>query len=201
MDPLLTLIILFLVGTTLFSFIATIYRFFISLVVNSSPSRSNQRPGSQRSDSTNKKPVSLKDVFYANESARQSSGSNSAVDPSRKRNQQTRSNQLSSRAQQDATRRRAANSQQNLKRQPDTDRYSSTSKSFTSRENVPKQDVTQTQMRGKDLTTLDPIEKMTSTRKVTQQSRTKKNQFQRDFVKGMIYKQILDEPRSLRKNK
>lgn len=198
MDPLLTLIILFLVGTTLFSFIATIYRFFISLVVNSSPSRSNQRPGSQRSDSTNKEPVSLKDIFYANESTRQSSGKNSAVDPSQKRNQQTRSNQSSSRVEQDAARRRAANLQQNLKRQPDTDRYSS-----ASRRNAPKQDATQTQLKGKDLTTLVPIEKVTSTEKVTQQSKTKskKNQFQRDFVKGMIYKQILDEPRSLRKNK
>lgn len=116
MDPLLTLIILFLVGTTLFSFIATIYRFFISLVVNSSPPRSNQRQGSQRSDLKNRESVSLKDAFYANEATRQSSRKNSAVDPSQKRNQQTRSNQLSSRAQQDAARRRAENLQQNLKK-------------------------------------------------------------------------------------
>jgi len=196
MDPLLTLIILFLVGATLFSFIATIYRFFISLVVNSSPPRSNQRQGSQRSDLKNRESVSLKDAFYANESTRQSSGKNSAIDPSQKRNQQTRSTQLSSRVQQDAARRRAANLQQNQKRQPDTDRYSS-----ASHKNAPKQEATQTQLRGKDLTTLVPIEKVTSKKNVTQQSKTKKNQFQRDFVKGMIYKQILDEPRSLRKNK
>ncbi|SIO23356.1 hypothetical protein SAMN05878443_2084 [Carnobacterium alterfunditum] len=196
MDPLLTLIILFLVGTTLFSFIATIYRFFISLVVNSSPPRSNQRQGSQRSDLKNRESVSLKDAFYANEATRQSSRKNSAVDPSQKRNQQTRSNQLSSRAQQDAARRRAENLQQNLKRQPENDRYSS-----ASYKNAPRQEATQTQLRGKDLTTLVPIEKVTSTKQVAKQSKTKKNQFQRDFVKGMIYKQILDEPRSLRKNK
>ncbi|MEK6189729.1 MAG: hypothetical protein N2A99_01910 [Carnobacterium alterfunditum] len=196
MDPLLTLIILFLVGTTLFSFIATIYRFFISLVVNSSPPRSNQRQGSQRSDLKNRESVSLKDAFYANESTRQSSGKNSAIDPSQKRNQQTRSTQLSSRVQQDAARRRAANFQQNQKGQPYTDRYSA-----ASHKNAPKQEATQTQLRGKDLTTLVPIEKVTSTKNVTQQSKTKKNQLQRDFVKGMIYKQILDEPRSLRKNK
>jgi hypothetical protein len=200
MDPLLILIILFLVGTILFSFIATIYRFFISLVVNSNPSRRNQRPGSQRSDSKNKKSVSLKDAFYANESTRQSSRKNSAVAPSQKRNQQTRSTQLSSRVQQDETRRRAESLQQKLKRQPDTAQYPP-SKSTIFHENALKQDINQTSFARTDLTTLVPIEKVISTNKTAYQSKSKKNQFQRDFVKGMIYKQILDEPRSLRKTK
>lgn len=193
MDSILGLITLFAVGTTFFSIVAAIYRFFLSLVVSPSPSVNNQSRFSRSSDSKSEDPVSLKDAFYANENTRQRSGKNSTVGASQKRNQQTRSTQTSSRVQQEATNKRAVELQQDLKKRSDTAR-SSSSRSTNFRENNFKQDTSQTSFGRTDLTTLVPIEKVTSKNKMADQSRSKKNQNQRDFVKGMIYKQILDEP-------
>lgn len=197
MNSLLTLVILFLIGTAFFSFITTIFRIFMSLIGNSSaPSKGKQRQISQRADLTHKDSISLKDAFIAHDPARLRSQKNTPVDSSKKRNQQTRSNQLSSRMQQDAAQRRAANLQKNTKRQPEMVRATSNLTFF--QENALKQNANHTQFEKDDLTTLVPIEKVTSTNKVTHPSRTKKNQFQKDLVRGMIYKEILDKPRSLR---
>lgn len=197
MNSLLTLVILFLIGTAFFSFITTIFRIFMSLVGSASTSStSRQRPVSQRADLTHKDSISLKDAFIAHNPTRQTSQKNAPIDFSKKRNQQTRSNQLSSRMQQDAARRRAANLQRNSKRQPEMVRATSNLTFF--QENALKQNANHTQFEKDDLTTLVPIEKITSTNKVTHPSRTKKNQFQKDLVRGMIYKEILDKPRSLR---
>ncbi len=199
MNSLLTLVILFLIGTAFFSFITTIFRIFMSLVGSSSASsESKQRQISQRADLTNKDSISLKDAFIAHDPARQRSQKNSPVDSSKKRNQQTRSNQLSSRMQQDAAQRRAANLQKNTKRRSEPPHSSSTSKTTLFHEKELKKNANHTLFEKDDLTSLVPIEKVTSTKKVAHPTRTKKNQFQRDLVKGIIYKEILDKPRSLR---
>lgn len=199
MNSLLTLVILFLIGTAFFSFITTIFRIFMSLIGNSSaPSKGKQRQISQRADLTHKDSISLKDAFIAHDPARLRSQKNTPVDSSKKRNQQTRSNQLSSRMQQDAAQRRAANLQKNTKRRPEPVHSSPTSKSTLFHEKELKRNANHTQFEKNDLTTLVPIEKVTSTNKITHPSRTKKNQFQKDLVRGMIYKEILDKPRSLR---
>lgn len=108
MNTLIALVVLFLIGTTVFSFIAAIYRFFIAMIGNNSTSsQSRQRDLQQRTDLRNKDSVSLKDAFIANNTTRQKYASKSSTASSQKRNQQMQSKQLSRRMQQEAAKRRA----------------------------------------------------------------------------------------------
>ncbi|MER2173101.1 MAG: hypothetical protein ABS911_00380 [Carnobacterium sp.] len=203
MNTLIALVVLFLIGTTFFSIIATIYRFFISSIGgSSSPSKSSQRQTYQREDLTNKDSVSLKDAFLTNNTTRQKFASN-ANGSSQKRNQQAQAKQLSSRMQQDAARRRAETLQQNTKRKPEPVRSSTAPKSTLFNENDVKKNKSQTLFDRDDLTSLTPIDKVTSTRKSSYQTEIKANKrhLQNDYVKGIIYKEILDKPVSLRNNK
>lgn len=203
MNTLIALVVLFLIGTTFFSIIATIYRFFItSIGGNSSPSQSSQRQTYQREDLKKNDSLSLKDAFLTNNATRQKYASN-ANESSQKRNQQAHSKQLSSRMQQDATRRRAENLQQNPKRNSESLHSSTAPKSTLFNENDIKKSKSQTLFDKDDLTSLTPIDKVTSTRNSSYQTEVKaKNlHFQNDYVKGIIYKEILDKPVSLRNNK
>lgn len=205
MNTLIALVVLFLIGTTFFSIIATIYRFFIaSIGSNSSPSKSNQRQTYQREELTNKDSISLKDAFLTNNATRQKYASN-ANGTSQKRNQQAHAKQLSSRMQQDAARRRAENLQQNTKRKPEPVRSSTAPKSTLFNENDVNKSKSQTLFDRDDLTSLTPIDKVTSTRKSSYQTEVKAKkihlQNDNDYVKGIIYKEILDKPVSLRNNK
>lgn len=203
MNTLIGLIVLFFIGTTLFSILATIYRFFIAFVDgNSNSSKTNQRQIYQKEELTKKDSVSLKDAFLTNNTTRQKYASN-AKDSSQKRNQQAHAKQLSSRMQQDAARRRAENLQQNTKRKPESVRSSTAAKSTLFNENDVKKSKSQTLFDKDDLTSLTPIDKVTSTKKSSYQTevRTKKRHFQNDYVKGIIYKEILDKPVSLRNTK
>lgn len=204
MNTLIALVVLFLIGTTFFSIIATIYRFFIgSIGSNSSPSRSSQRQTYQREDLTNKDSISLKDAFLTNNATRQKYASNAANGSSQKRNQQAHAKQLSSRMQQDAARRRAENLQQNTKRKPEPVRSSTAPKSTLFNENDVNKSKSQTLFDRDDLTSLTPIDKVTSTKKSSYQTevKAKKIHLKNDYVKGIIYKEILDKPVSLRNNK
>lgn len=203
MNTLIALVILFLIGTTFFSIIATIYRFFISSIgSNSSPSKSSQRQTYQREALTNKDSVSLRDAFLTTNATRQKYAS-SANASSQKRNQHAHTKQLSSRMQQDAARRRAETLQQNTKRNSEPVRSSTAPKSTLFNKNDVKKSKSQTLFDKDDLTSLTPIDKVTSTRKPNYQTevKAKKVHFKNDYVKGIIYKEILDKPVSLRNNK
>lgn len=193
MNTLIALVVLFLIGTTVFSFIATIYRFFIAMIGNNSTSsQSRQRDLQQRTDLRNKDSVSLKDAFIANNTTRQKYASKSSTASSQKRNQQVQSKQLSRRMQQEAAKRRA-----------EPVRSSSAPKTTLFNENDVKKSKSQTLFDRNDLTSLTPIDKVTSTKKSSYQAevKTKKTHFQNDYVKGIIYKEILDKPVSLRRTK
>ena len=193
MNTLIALVVLFLIGTTVFSFIAAIYRFFIAMIGNNSTSsQSRQRDLQQRTDLRNKDSVSLKDAFIANNTTRQKYASKSSTASSQKRNQQMQSKQLSRRMQQEAAKRRA-----------EPVRSSSAPKTTLFNENDVKKSKSQTLFDRNDLTSLTPIDKVTSTKKSSYQAevKTKKTHFQNDYVKGIIYKEILDKPVSLRRTK
>ena len=193
MNTLIALVVLFLIGTTVFSFIAAIYRFFIAMIGNNSTSsQSRQRDLQQRTDLRNKDSVSLKDAFIANNTTRQKYASKSSTASSQKRNQQMQSKQLSRRMQQEAAKRRA-----------EPVRSSSAPKTTLFNENDFKKSKSQTLFDRNDLTSLTPIDKVTSTKKSSYQAvvKTKKTHFQNDYVKGIIYKEILDKPVSLRRTK
>lgn len=202
METLLALIILFVIGTTAVSFIAAMYRSFITMFGNnSSSSQSRQREMQQRTDLRNKESVSLKDAFIANNATRQGFASKSSTAAAQKRNKQAQSKQLTTRLQQDAAKRRAENLQQNNKRRPKTIQSSAAPKSPLLHENDARQITNQTLFDTGDLTSLTPIDKVTSTKKTNHRSVAKKTHFQNDYVKGIIYKEILDKPVSLRRNK
>lgn len=193
MNTLIALVVLFLIGTTVFSFIAAIYRFFIAMIGNNSTSsQSRQRDLQQRTDLRNKDSVSLKDAFITNNTTRQKYASKSSTASSQKRNQQMQSKQLSRRMQQEAAKRRA-----------EPVRSSSAPKTTLFNENDVKKSKSQTLFDRNDLTSLTPIDKVTSTKKSSYQAevKTKKTHFQNDYVKGIIYKEILDKPVSLRRTK
>ncbi|WP_407371045.1 hypothetical protein [Carnobacterium sp.] len=203
MNTLIALVVLFLIGTTFFSIIATIYRFFItSIVGNSSPSQNNQRQTYQREELEKNESVSLKDAFLTNNTTRQKYASN-AKDSSQKRNQQAHAKQLSSRMQQDADHKRGGNLQQNTKRKSEPVRSSTAPNSTLFNAHDVNKSKSQTLFDRDDLTSLTPIDKVTSTRKSSYQTEVKaKNlHFQNDYVKGIIYKEMLDKPVSLRNNK
>lgn len=193
MNTLIALVVLFLIGTTGFSFIVAIYRFFIAMIGNNSTSsQSRQRELQQRTDLRNKDSVSLKDAFITNNTTRQKYASKSSTASSQKRNQQMQSKQLSRRMQQEAAKRRA-----------EPVRSSSAPKTTLFNENDVKKSKSQTLFDRNDLTSLTPIDKVTSTKKSSYQAevKTKKTHFQNDYVKGIIYKEILDKPVSLRRTK
>ena len=194
MEALFALIVLFLIGNA-------VSRFFTALI-KSSPAKSgqNQRYNQQRSDLNHKDAISLKDAFLTNNATRQSFAGKSSTASSQKRNQQARSNQLSSRMQQEAARKRAEHLQQNNKRRPEVDRPS-TVKTTLFKESTSKQTANHTLFERTELTSLTPIDKVHSAQKTTQRPVAKKTHFQSEYVNGIIFKEILDKPVSLRHNK
>lgn len=190
MNTLVTLIILFFIGTS-------IYRFFSTMIGNNSTSSQN----GQRSDSRNRDSVSLKDAFVANNATRQKYASKSPTASSQKRNQQVQSKQLSRRMQQEGAKRRAENLQQNNKRRTKPVQSSAVSGTPLLHETSTRKNTSQQISDRGDLTSLTPIDKVTSIRKATHQSVAKNTHFQNDYLKGIIYKEILDKPVSLRRTK
>lgn len=194
MEALFALIVFYLIGTA-------ISRFYRALVGSSSPSSQNeqdQKNAQQRNGSNKNSSVTLKDLYATTNSTRRSFAGRSSTASSQKRNQQSQSKQLSHRMQQEATRKKAEHLQQNNKRRPEEVRSSASSKTSLFRETTQKQTVDHTLFEKNDLTTLTPIDKVSSAKKTSRQSATNQTRFQNDYVKGIIFKEILDKPVSLR---